>query len=405
MSRCIAFALTLLLCTVAQAAEEPKWLKDARAREGKSLQAGRIESKDGWFSVATPGKLVGTVEKVDGIYSIELDVGGDTSVHCVVYPEGIDLANSLRVTFEHMIKAIEASEGKIEARALESTDAGAYGAVPYIALSWLYSVKGPQGVLVGGLKQLVMEKGGHGVVCLHDDLGYTRTFAAVTRAIADSLQTREPAGAPHYVEIATASMSGAKIGVAVTTLERDAEGDTRAMQMTALLLATEDGAVRSEDSTDIHWLRPDGTLINAASTSISNGELSADLSLTAEDEAWVVEGRFQGKEVRTTLPPGAEPGNWVVQARQLRALLAQPDAAGREHRIDLWIEDNPAELTEFKTTLVAKQGDDRYTARGDFGGIAVDLTLDSASGMTAAADLDLGPVRMKIERVYVSGEF
>lgn len=381
MSRCIAFALTLLLCTVAQAAEEPKWLKDARAREGKSLQAGRIESKDGWFSVATPGKLVGTVEKVDGIYSIELDVGGDTSVHCVVYPEGIDLANSLRVTFEHMIKAIEASEGKIEARALESTDAGAYGAVPYIALSWLYSVKGPQGVLVGGLKQLVMEKGGHGVVCLHDDLGYTRTFAAVTRAIADSLQTREPAGAPHYVEIATASMSGAKIGVAVTTLERDAEGDTRAMQMTALLLATEDGAVRSEDSTDIHWLRPDGTLINAASTSISNGELSADLSLTAEDEAW------------------------VVQARQLRALLAQPDAAGREHRIDLWIEDNPAELTEFKTTLVAKQGDDRYTARGDFGGIAVDLTLDSASGMTAAADLDLGPVRMKIERVYVSGEF
>jgi hypothetical protein len=400
-----AFAFSLLLCVSAFGAEEPQWLKDARARESKSLKPVEIKSKDDWFKVQAPGELVKPVEKVEGSYSVELNVAGDANVHCEVYPEGIDLANALRVTLGNSIKEIETSQGKIEVRALESTDAGAYGAVPYISLTWLYRVATPKGAMVGALKQFVMEKGKTGVYCAHNDLGFTRTFTAITRAFADSLQTGEPVVAPQYAEIATASMSGAKIGVAVTTLERDADGDTRARQMTAMLIATNDGAVQSQDSTHINWVRTDGSLINAANSEVSNGELSNSLSLTEEEGTWTVEGEVQGKAVKTTLPKDSRPGNLVAQAQQLRALLAEPNPVGREHTMGIWLAENPEKLTVAKTKILAKQGDQHFTARGELGGLVADLTLDKANGMASAADIKMGPINMKLERVYVNGSF
>ncbi|HEU4781035.1 MAG TPA: hypothetical protein VFS58_14225 [Steroidobacteraceae bacterium] len=398
-------AFALLLCTSAFGADEPKWLKDARARESKSLKPVEIKSKDGWFTARTPGKLVNTVEEVEGSYSVELDIGGDASVHCEVYPKGVDMANALRVTLGNSIKEIESSQGKIEVRALEGTDAGAFGAVPYISLTWLYRVAGPDGALVGSLKQFVMEKGESGVYCAHNDLGFTRTFTAITRAFAESLDTQQPVGAPQYVEISVASMSGAKIGVAVSTLERDSEGDSKARQMTAMLIATDDGAVQSQDAVHINWVRPDGTLINASNTEVANGELSNSLALKTEDGVWIVEGEVQGKDVKATLPKDSQPGNWVAQAQQLRALLAEPDSVGREHTMGIWLAENPEKLTVAKTKILAKKGDKHFTARGEIGGITANLTLEKANGMASAADLKIGPLNLTLERVYVSGGF
>jgi len=400
-----AFASTLLLCVFASGADEPGWLKEARAREGSSLMPTELRSEDGWLKVSTPGKLVNPIEKLEGSYTVELDVGGDSSVYCEVYPEGIDLANSLRSTLLAAIKEIESSQGKLDARVLESSDAGAYGTVPYIAMSWLYRVASADGARVGALKQLVLEKGDASVYCAHNELGFTRTFTTIARAFADSLETGEPVAAPHYLDISTASIAGAKIGVAVSTLERDGEGDTRARQMTALLIATDDGSIQAQDSIHVDWVRPDGTLINAANSDVSNGELSSDLSLKEDEGVWLVEGEVQGKAVKTTLPKDSQPGNWVAQARQMRALLAEPDAPGREHTMGFWIAENPEKLTVAKTRILAKQGDRHFTARGEVGGITADLKLDSTDGMASAADLKLGPLDLKLERVHVSGSF
>ena len=402
MSRRAAFAFTFLLCTSAFGADEPQWLKDARARESKSLKPAEIRSQDGWFKARTPGKPVNKIEKVEGSYSVELDIGGDAGVHCEVFPDGVDLANTLRVTLENTFKDIESSQGKIEARALEGRSAGSYGAVPYLTLTWLYRVSTPEGPRVGSFKQFIMEKGKAGVYCAHNDLGFSRTFTTISQAFAESLETQEPSAVPHFVEISTARISGATIGVAVSTLERDSEGDTKARQMTAMLIATNDGAVQSEDSTQIHWVRPDGSLINAVSTDASNGELSNSLTLKEDDGTWIVEGEVQGKAVKTTLPKDARPGNWVAQAHQLRALMAEPNPVGREHNMGIWIAENPEKLTLARTRILTK-GDKQFTARGDIGSISANLTLDKTSGTASAADIRVGPVNMNLERVYVSG--
>jgi hypothetical protein len=403
MSRA-AFAFSFLLCTCAFGADEPQWLKDARAREGKFPTAAEVKSKDGWFKVRAPGKVSADIEKVDGSYSVEFDIGGESPVQCEVFPDGVDLANGLRVTFENAVKSIEANHGKIEARGLESSDAGSYGPVPYIKLSWLYRVPGPQGAgLLGNLKQFIMEKGTTGVYCVHNDLGYVNTFTGITQAFAETLETQAPAAALHFVEISTASMSGTELGVTISTLERDAEGDIKARQSTALLIATNDGNVQSQDSTQVNWIRADDSLINAVSTEVSNGEVSNSLSLKeGEDGTWVVEGEVQGKAVKANLPKGAKPGNWLAQSKQLRALLAEPKAVGREHSMDIWISENPDKLTAAKTRVLAKKGE-RFTARGEIGNITATLTLDKATGTASAADIKVGPVDMKLERVFISG--
>lgn len=400
-----AFVVSLLACNTAFAADEPQWLKEARARESKLLKPAQLESKDGWFKVHTPGKSVLTIELEQESYSVELDIGGDAHVHCEVYPKGIDLANTLRVTFENTMKVVEELQGKLEARALERSDAGAHGPVPYIAMNWLYRVASPEGSKLGGFKQFVLEKGDVGVYCAHNELGYARTFATIAQAFAETLQTREPVKTPQYIEISTATMAGKKIGVAITTLERDSEGDTRARQMTAMLVSLPNDTVHAQDTRHVEWVRPDGTLINAASSEFVNGELSTDLALQQDEDAWVVEGKAEGKTVKAALPEGAQPGNSILQARELRTLLAGPNPVGREHIMNLWLDENPVGLTAAKIKVLSRQGSDSFATLAQLGEVKANLTLDKATGMPSAVDMKLGPLDMHLERVYVKGGF
>lgn len=405
MFKLAVLAISLSWCASAAGAEEPQWLKEARAREGKPIDAREIVSKDGAFKARLPAKLVNAIVLEQGSYSVELDADTGSSIHCEVYPEGIDLAHTLRNTFEGAMRAANENQGKVEARALEASDAGALGAIPFISTAWLYRAKGDDNTArVGALKQFVMEKNDFGVYCAHNDLGFNQTFARVTKAFAETLATKAPAIAPHYVEISTATVSDRKAGVAIVTLERDNEGDLRARQTLSMLIPSGDSAI-SEDSTDVAWLEPDGELINASHVDVSNGELDRRLALKWEQDEWVVEGEVQGKEIKTKLPKGSEPGSWVTQARQVKALLAEPNPIGKEHSIGMWISANPDKLTTATTRIVAKQGEQHYTAVGDIGGVRANLKLEKSSGMASTTDIKAGPIVIKLERVYVSGSF
>ncbi len=85
------------------------------------------------------------------------------------------------------------------------------------------------------------------------------------------------------------------------------------------------------------------------------------------------------------------------------ALLSEPNPVGREHRIDLWVDETPVLLTEAKTKVLSKQGNDRFLAQATLGEVNANVTLDKSSGMPAAAEIKMGPLEMKLERVYVNG--
>ena len=147
------------------------------------------------------------------------------------------------------------AQGKVEARSLESIDAGVFGNVPYLQTQWLYRVNDGTAQRLGGFKQISMEKNDKGIYCAHVDLGYTQSFAAVAKAFAETFESTTDVPAPYYEEIAVATMGGKKMGVALTTLERDADGDTKAVETTAMLVPGPDGALHSQDAVHLEWIR------------------------------------------------------------------------------------------------------------------------------------------------------
>ena len=90
--RAVIASVAFFCISVAQA-DEPQWLKDARARESKPIKATAFKSKDNWFSAKVPAKVVGPVVKEQGSYSVELNIGGDNPIYCEVVPEGFDTAD------------------------------------------------------------------------------------------------------------------------------------------------------------------------------------------------------------------------------------------------------------------------------------------------------------------------
>ena len=406
MNKCAALALSVCLGVPAvQAADSPKWLTDARARESRLIAPRQFQSRDSWFRAKVPAKVVGVIERVQDSYSIELDHGSGASIYCEVVPHGIDMADMVRVSAESTLKRAAQLQGKVEERQVQVLDAGVFGNIPYLSISWMYTVHTDNGLRVGAFKQISMNKGNVGIYCAHVDLGYIKTFEAVTRALAMTLETTDGLRAPYYQEIATVSMGATKSGVMITTLERDADGDTVATQKMSMLLPAAANSVISQDSVSKEWIDPDAGMINALHIVGQNGELTTDLKLNPRDGQWIVEGQLQGKAVSAKLDQGSNPGTWVAQALALRKLLATPAAVGGEHSIPMWASANPGKLTVGKTKVLARIDGTHYHALSKIGTLSADVTLDSTSGMASAAEIRMGPQKMKLERVYVSGAF
>ncbi|HET9473613.1 MAG TPA: hypothetical protein VFO82_06950 [Steroidobacteraceae bacterium] len=400
----VVLASWMLLCAVGIQAEEPKWLTDARAREGKIGAAKEFKSKDSWFKARVPGKVKGAVEKVENSYSIEIDFGGDSGAYCELVPDGFDMADMMRRTLELTMQQVAENQGKLESRQLEYADAGAIGNLPYLKARWLYRVNDGKELRLGQLKQFVTLKGGHGLYCAHLDIGYVKSFDAVTHSLAQTLETATGTPAPYYQEIAVATLGGMKSGIAMMTLEKDADGDTKTEEITAMMVPAAGGALHTQDAVHKEWTRPDATMINAAHFIAENGELNVSLGLKAVEETWVIEGELQGKEVSFKLPPDSEPGTWLAQSLGIRKLLAGANPIGGEYALPMWLAADPAKLTDAKTKVLAKSGASDFSARATAGAIEAAVILDK-NGSVSSANMQVGAQKVSIERVFVSGSF
>jgi hypothetical protein len=406
MLRRLALLIAMLNCgAAAWAADEPKWLQDARVREGKLAKPREIKSKDGWLRASVPGKLVGDIEVEEGAYTITFDIGAETPIRCEVIVGSYDQASLLRTVANQAFEDLEPVQGKIEAKELEYTDAGAFGVNPYLQAHWIYVANDGKQSAVGMLKQLTTEKLGHGIYCAHLEIGYTKTFHDAARAFTESLVAPpdEKQAAPYFTEISVASLGGIRVGYAVTTLTRDAEGDSKTEVESALIMPSPGGGMESEDSFQIEWIQADGSLINAQQVEVENGELATNVSLNFNETQWVVDGEVQGKKVTLKLPEGVNPGSVIGQAMELRGILAGEKPEGKELNMPLWLTIDPGKLTDTKTTVLSKKNDNEYTATSRAGPLEFRMSLDKATGLPLTADFDVGAQSMRIERIYVNG--
>jgi hypothetical protein len=399
-----ATGLVLVGCVSAALADEPQWLVDARAKEGKLGELHTVSSADKQVSFQVPVPESATLSDEKTFYLASLQLGPNAIAACDIFKEDIDVAATLRQTaINTFADIIEPAQGKIEKKAVERIDAGVVGATPFLYVSWVYRVNDGKGAKLGALHQYAASQSGHGIYCALNDLGYSKTLEQVVRAVLGSLKAGEEKKAPYYREVSVASMRDMRPGYTSLELRRDEDGDTAIKESTVLLLAVGPDVLRAQDTYHLEWVHPDGSLINANHVVSSNGEVEANVSLKAgENGTWHVEGQFKGKDVKQDIAGGL-PSTWLMQTNLLRGLLAKESPVGSEATFVQWLAIDPGNFTESTAKVVSAIDAKTYSVRESAGGTSADLVVDQHTGLVTSGTVQVGPAAIKLERVFVQG--
>ena len=402
-SACLA-----LLCVMtprAGAQAEPKWLTDAKTREARLPAPTDIASADGWFRARIPGKLNQPVVMEDGGYRFSFDLAEGHPVTCEVLQGGQDLGALLAKVAELTFGETEKLNGKIEARVVEQSDAGAIGPHAYISLRWAYRAQHQDGLRIGALTQFIADLDRAAIYCVHEHLGYVKTFqSAVQTVTADMLITEAAPLKPYFREVGVVSLDGTRVGVAVTHMARDADGDTKIVSKSAMLLQAAPGQLVSQDSTDVQWVRPDGSLINAVQAKGSGGALTEDMALKRNESGqWRASGTLNGKPVDAELP--SAPSSQVEVAKARKQLMTQSDPVGQRTESMIWSGVDLTRLLPVRATVLAPVGAEGFAVREDMGGLTLESVLDKRTGTTIRSKVPLGPRTLLVERIYQQGDF
>lgn len=404
--RRLLYALLPLATMSVSAAEEPQWLQEARARESTPPELAVIESKDRRFKARVPARARGAIVEEGGSYSVELEVGkGVAPVLCEVYPEGIDMANGLRstavATFDHLAKA----QGDIERREIERTDGGWNGSAAFLQTDWIYAVKVDGQTQLGALKQVIFDRDGASVYCVHNDFGYRQTFERVAHELVKSLEWSRATPVARYREVGVATLNERKVGVVLLNVERDADGDDRVSTSLSMLVPMGGGEVAARDYVQVEFVTGERELINALQVVNANGEIETDLKLdTDEDGDWLVSGKFNGKTIESGISGNQVPRSSLEQYGLVEALLQSPEPAGRSTSFLVWSDSNPTVFTDAVATAGARTAEDFWSVRMNFAGLEFDTVADARDGTTLKAVMPLGHLTITMERVAKLGQ-
>jgi hypothetical protein len=347
--------------------------------------------------------LSGELKESKDSYEALLTVGPQAIADCEILNSSIDVAALLRQTARLSFSGpIEKAQGKLEKRMVESTDAGVAGATAYLGVVWLYRVNDGKGAKLGALRQFAAARSGHGIYCALNDLGYAKTFEKVVHALIESLKTKDDEEEPYYREVSVATLRGMPVGYSSLAMRRDKDGDTKFVETTTLVLSNGSEDIHTMDDVHVDFVKPDGVLINSKRVMSDNGEIDLDLSLKRDGAKWHVDGKFKGKDVKETIGEGM-PSTWQSETNVLRNLLAQEKPVGAEASESQWLGADPGRFTDTTVKVLAAVDANTYSVRQTIGNTAVDLVVDRATGQAKQGIMQLGPVAIQFERIFVRG--
>jgi hypothetical protein len=408
MIRSWTVAAALLAWGTASAEEEPAWLKDARAQEGKLESPASIRSEDGWFTASVPFKVTDKIILDSGSYSVSFLLAPDVEADCEVYPEAPDAAGHLQAIAKAVFKEqVEKYQGKLEAKAIERAEVGAIQHDPYIQLRWIYRANAGKGARVSGFGQFVFSKQAHMISCQYVGLGYTKTFEAAVHAFAETIVFHDDKAyrPPFYTDLSVVRLGSDPVGYTILRLQRDEEGYVKASTLSAMLFQRPNGDIATRDVAHVEWTDAQGELINAVHFVTNSGDTEADLTLEQTKAGWAVSGESRGKKINATIPDPPSADSWLKQALQLRNLVKMPPGQATEISGYLWRGAEPTQFIEQRITRRANAAPGEANFQMTVAGVVLPLTVDPVSAQALKAVVPVGDKSLTAERIDVSGSY
>ena len=377
----------------------PDWVQEGMAKEVRKTKLRDVEMPIDTISAKLPGKP-GVAQAIDDGWYLNSDIKAGSLLECYVYTTGLDLASLTNILAENSIAAVIQTNGaEIGPREIYDTDAGVVNGLPYLALEWIYTMSANEQTMVGFTKVRAAVKGDFAFACVHNYLGYRKTFAKAFSDFTENVEYEATTPAPYYEEVAKLDYNDIGAGITYFSFTEDSEGHIKTYTTEASIMPVSASTIMTSDSIIISYTSLDGELINSRSIGVQNGELISNLSLMRnEDGDWVSGGTLQGKEITSVLDGTVSPTSELRMITTARDLFAGDETAVT---LDAWVP--TVDPTSFLQTIFTR--DDAEVAgqaNVSMGPINYVGQFDEYGSLTTAA-MTVGPMTINIERLWSRG--
>lgn len=272
--------------------QEKADFKALLAREANGLKEHDVAGEANAWTARILAAASPTVTQSEGISLVEIPIGSHIPIHCQVFPQDIDAASTLGQVLERVTQSMEV-------RAVAPWNITVLRETPAAFIDVLYHANTPRGKAAGELKVGLHPAPGMPVLCLHEELGYKKTFEQVMASFATSLETTgKPPPAPEYVEVQTLKVLEQPVGFQKRFYEREG-AEAKFTTVGSLFLPIAPTNLRLTDGYTIEVIDRNGRLSRATYVEAQGGEI--DLNVTIERKKGSVyqyHGDAHGKHVQ-----------------------------------------------------------------------------------------------------------
>jgi hypothetical protein len=341
------------------------------------------------------GAAAPTVKAEGDAEEVEVSLGTGQALSCTIFPVRLDAAAAVW-------RYAEQAKRSVTVTAATPVGAAVVAGSPVVFAILVYRVDGPKGPLVGMAKLGVYAHDAHSLLCVHDELGYGKSFERIVKGLAGSLRggVDDARAGARFAEVELMRIGELAIGVSERVVW-DREGGGHVVKQRASQLLPRGGAdlyaldSTSEEVVDAKDLLEQGVYSHAA-----NGEIDAAMQLTRAQDGvtYRYEGEKDGKRLEGTFATkaGLSTDLWFARRLQAKAPPAKPELRHEAYSLEA----SPVAALPVVYRLDPAAGPRRV--RMELGPIQLGGELD-ADGLVRLAEIPVGSAKLTVERAWSRG--
>ena len=400
------FAVILILCASSFSSAKdlidlndfPKWFQQAAQRElvletssSISIPKFKVDSEViGEFSL---------ISESDGVWYYNVNIGTDSPIECYVFEEFDGTSNSLKNVIEASIQgAAELNKKPFASKYNYALNVGVIGDTPYLSLDTLYSLGEGDQLVSGVLKAYSSQTQNSLQICVHNEIGYHKTFLNVFESFINAFVESESTES-FFEVVYKMTLNDLPIGYGLEKHSLDVDGDVYSYIESSMMIPVDASNVSVTDSVETEWSSPTGSIINADQYVLENGQYTSQLALKPVEGKWKVTGELQGKTIDVFLAYE----DWLLSAfgaYLASAHLLNAEAPSLDY--NAWVtEADPTTALPLKISKTLPDTPNNLSMQ--MGPIKVDY-VSSALGVFDQGTIRQGPVQINISKIYQRGE-
>lgn len=377
-------------------AQKPQSEEDVAAllgREAKPQPTRQLRSADGKFTLTTEAGGEPTFSaETEGMATAEIPVGTASPLTCFVYPHRIDPAGALSLVVGSI------SEGPIQVQSVVPTHVAVLNETPvmFVRMDYLTKVEGRDAG--GQVKLAVSAQPDVSLLCVHDEVGYSKSFQRWVGAIAGSLKRQgsnpEPA---RFREVQIMTFNQQPVGFDQRSLYQ--RGDARVMETySSMLIPRSASQVVASDNVTIEEVDAKGQVTQATYVKSMNNEVSSNITLKKAKKGYQYRGTWEGKPLEGTIASKDPVAGEILQWQRVRELLA-----GKKDAVSVATYSPSVDPTNVSQVVYRKAGGRERGLQMELGPMKLSGAADER-GAVEWYEMPLGRMTIRSERAFVRGK-